>query len=169
MTALFLVYLEYENGDPPFAWRDGVRPQNHGRVHLLLSRFGKRKAKRHRQFGRAIRHDDALMLETSWRLRHASGARQGMVVVVMNVGENDRWVDEIVGQVTEILRSAAVEPDPAALGEALRWGWAATAHRFPGRFVRRAIAGFRRFLASFLPSLRHSTPPESVRLGTTGD
>lgn len=167
MTALFLVYLEYENRDSPFAWLDGTQPQDHRQVHKLLRAFGERQAKKHRQFGRAARHKGALMLETSWRLRHASGARQGMVVVVKDVGENDHWVDEIASQVTEILvRSAAVDPDLGAVAEVLRWGWAATAHQFPGRLVRRAIAGVRRVLAWFIPSLRQSTPAEWVRLGT---
>ncbi|WP_326943677.1 hypothetical protein OG439_27360 [Amycolatopsis sp. NBC_01307] len=167
MTDLFLVYLEYENRDAPFAWLDGVQPRDHQQVHTLLSVFGGRKAKKHRQFGRAARYKGALMLETSWRLRHVSGARQGMVVVVMDVDENDRWVDEIAGQVSEILvRSAAVEPDRGAVAEVLRWGWAATARQFPGRLVRGWIAGIRRVLAWFVPALRQSTPARWGRLGT---
>jgi hypothetical protein len=166
VTALFLVYLEYENRDTPFAWRDGEKPQDHQQVHTLLSTFGDRKAKTHKRFGRAIRHMDALMLETSWQLRHATGARQSMVVVVKDIGESDRWVDEVADQISEILRSAAVEPDPGAVGDALRWGLAATARQFPGRTIRRAFAGVRRGLAWFVPSLRQSTPAQWVRLGT---
>ncbi len=167
MTTLFLVYLEYENRDAPFAWLDGTQPRDHRQVHTLLGVFGGRKARKHRQFGRAARYKGALLLETSWRLRHASGARQGMVVVVMDVGEHDRWVGEIAGQISEILkRSAAVEPDLGAVAEVLRWGWAATARRFPGRLVRYGIAGVRRVLAWFVPALRQRTTAQWVRLDT---
>lgn len=162
MTALFLVYLEYENGDPPFAWRDGAEPGDHRDVHAVLSLFGKRKARRHQRFGDAVRFEDALMLETSWRLRHAGGHRQGVVVVLRDVAENDGWADEIAGQVAGILhRSAAVESDPGALGDALRWGRAATARRFPGLLVQHVIAVVRRFF----PSARHAAFANRVRFG----
>ncbi|MFD5828585.1 hypothetical protein [Lentzea sp. NPDC060358] len=141
MTSLLLVYLEYENGDPPFAWRAGEQRRDHRKVHEVLSAFGRRKAQAHRQFGHAVRFRDGLMLETSWRLRHVSGVRQGAVVVVRDFPEDDSWADEMAGQIAAVLRRASAECDPAALGDALRWGRAATDRRLFPSIGRRTSAG----------------------------
>ncbi len=143
MTALRLVYTEYENGQPPFAWMHGdtLAAEDHHKVHKMLGAFGSARGRTAQGgYGRAVRHQDALLLDTSVGVQHASGTRQGIVVALFDVGQPVDWAAKSAARIGGILIEVGVQVNQGQLRAALERGWADTAQRFPGRFVRAALA-----------------------------
>lgn len=143
MTDVRLVYAEYENGQPPFASMDGSKlaAEDHHKVHRMLGAFGARKGRAVQgDYGRAVRHGGTLLLDTSSGVQHASGARQGVVVVLSGVGKQADWAVKSAARIGEILTDAGVLVDQGRLCAVLERSWADTAQRFLRRLVQAALA-----------------------------
>lgn len=139
MTDLRLVYAEYENGQPPFAWMDGleVAANDHHKVHRWLGIFASHKGRAAQgDYGRVVRHHSMMILDTSLGFQHASGARQRVVIALSNVGKNADWAATSAVLIEGKLTKAEILVDQRRLRAALERSWADTTQRFLHRFFR---------------------------------
>jgi hypothetical protein len=143
MTTVRLIYAEYENGEPPFAWLDGkqLEPIDQQRIHRMFAHFAGSKARTARGvYGRAARLGEALMLTTSAGIKHASGAAQGVVVVLADAGKAAGWAAVPASRIGHLLAKQDIRVEEEQLRAALERSWTALTQWWPFRMVGIAIA-----------------------------
>ena len=124
---LWLVYAEYDSGDPPFIWSDGERrgPEERQSAMRLISEHSRLGKNRYGEWGLAVWDKNLVLIQTADGLRHEDGGPQGAVVLAA--------VDEVLGAagltedlgeaVTDVLRDARITVDPVAFGAVVRWAF----------------------------------------------
>lgn len=146
---LRLVYVEFDAAAPPFMWLyDGVvaddaqaeRAKAYRNLALLVDGRGRTVRADGRRATRAAK-GSPLLVEFALDGADPEGRRLRATTVFIGELDHDGWVAECAPQVVDILRAGGFAVDQGHVYQALEWGRASTAHRFPGlaRAVRRLL------------------------------
>ena len=153
-----LIYSEYDLEKPPFAWLDGAQlgTDDLSGVYHILGHMSRQATKDAERTGtRAIRvRDKGLLVETRLGAEDQRGRKTKVTIVVRDGIDSPDMPEFCAGLVIRKLGEVGITTDKGLLSEALEWGQAATARRFPKivaffRWLRQAL-GFRRSRASFV-------------------
>ncbi len=146
---VLLVYVEFHPGLPPFTWLherlradDAVADQAKG--YRILAAIVDSRGRTARRDGLRATHataHNALLVEFALDGADPEGRRLRATTVFIGELDHDGWVAECAPQVVDILRAGGFAVDQGHVCQALEWGRASTAHRFPGlaRAVRRLL------------------------------
>lgn len=132
MSNVRAVYLEYEDGRPPFAWMDGRRltEARQVNIHKLLAGFSRPEGRGVGSYGEAVRIGGTLMLATVVGVDTTAGVEHRAVVAVQEAGQPVSWATATAALVARILSDGDVRVEQGRLRSALEMGWAAAARPF---------------------------------------
>ncbi len=121
---LMLVYAEYESGEPPFVWLDGMRrsPEEKRRAIHVIGRLGREGRHRRGEPGLAVRFRGWLLIQTTVGLRHDGSGPQGVVVIVEGPDAATGWEAAVTERITEVLLAGRITVDREKFRSVLEWG-----------------------------------------------